>query len=282
MSLSFGKSTKKTTASQETNPWEPTIDPLKGLVDQIGNYSGNVGATDNQQGAFDQLLANAQEGNPNADKIAQLSGDLFGENNQGGTVDEAYKRITDQLGGIAAGDKLDVNENPYLQKLMQQVGDNIQNRTSAQFAGAGRDTTGNAYGQQAIARGISEGTLPALFNQYNLERQNQTDAAKTLFGAGTTAATTTQGLNTANFADRLKGIDAGNAALDAKNYGANQTLTLEQQLKQLPIEDLGRLEALLGPIAQLGGTVNAKSKSSGTTMGAGIQNLFGGLGALLG
>jgi hypothetical protein len=281
MSLSFGSSKKSTKTNQETDPWEPTIQPLEDLISRIGDYSGNVGATEGQQGAFDQLFANAAEGNPFKDQIKTLAGDLFGAENNSGTVEDAYKRITDQLGGVAAGDNLDVNENPYLQQLMQQVGDDIQNRTSAMFAGAGRDVTGNAQGQKAIAKGISEGTLPALFNQYNLERQNQSDAAKTLFGAGDTTAKSVQGLDTANFLDRLRGIEAGNAAIDADNYGANTTLALEQQLKQLPIEDLGRIEALLGPIAQLGMQGKAKSDSKGTSMGVGVSNLFGGLGSLL-
>lgn len=282
MSLSFGSSTKKTNSSQQTDPWDPTINPLTDLVGQIGQYQGNVGTQGGQQAAFDQLFSNAQAGNPNTENIKNLSADLFGAPNQSGTIEDAYKRITDQLGNTANGGNLDINENPYLQKMMQTVGDDIQNRIGGQFAGAGRDITGNASGQQALARGISQGELPTLFGQYNLERQNQSDAAKTLFGAGNTAATNTQALNTANFSDRLRGVGAGNAALDAQNYGPNTILALEQQLKQLPVEDLGRIEALLGPIAQLGGQATGKSTTKGTSMGLGISNLFGGLGSLFG
>lgn len=282
MSLSFGSSKKKTSSSQETDPWEPTIQPLEDLVGQIGQYSGNVGASGNQEDAFAQLFQNAQGGNPYAGDIHNLAADLFaGVPSQSGTVTDAYKRITDQLGPTASGANLDVNENPYLQKLMQTVGDDIQNRIGAQFAGAGRDITGNAQGQKALAKGISEGTLPTLFNQYNLERQNQSDAAKTLFGAGTQTGTTVQGLDTAALLDRIKGIDVGNAAIDAENYGPNTILQLEQQLKQLPIEDLGRIEALLGPIAQLGGQMSGQSTTKGSSMGLGVSNLFGGLGSLL-
>lgn len=280
MSLSLGSSKKKTSSSQETDPWEPTIEPLQNLVTQIGGYSGNVGATDGQQSAFDNLFANAAAGNPNTADTFKLASDLFNAPGQTGTVDDAYTRIQNQLGGIAAGNNIDVNENPYLQKMMQDVGDSIQKRITGQFAGAGRDITGNAAGQKALGQGIASGVTPTLFNQYNLERQNQTDAAKTLFGAGTTTATTDQGLNSANFADRLKGIDATSAGLDAQNYGPNATLSLEQQLKQLPVEDLGRIEALLGPIAQLGAQQSGKSTTKGTSMGMGISDVFGGLGAL--
>ena len=36
MGVSFGKSTKKTNSSQETDPWDVTVQPLTNLVGQIG------------------------------------------------------------------------------------------------------------------------------------------------------------------------------------------------------------------------------------------------------
>lgn len=280
MSLSFGSSKKSTKTSQQQDPWEPTIGPLEDLISQIGDYSGNVGATQGQQDAFSQLMTNAGEGNPFAGQIQNLAGDLFtGVDSRSGTVDDAYARLQDQLGGIAAGDNLDVNENPYLQTMLQQNADNIMSRINQQFAGAGRDLSGR--NQQAVARGVSEGTIPTLFNQYNLERQNQANAANQLFGAGTNAAQAAQGLDLAALNNRLQGVGAADAYTAARDYGPNTMLALEQQMKQLPIEDLGRIEALLGPIAQLGMQASGKSTSKGTSAGLGISNLFGGLGALL-
>src|SRR5688572_6903379 len=110
MSLSFGSSKKKSSSSQQTDPWEPTIEPLEDLVAQIGDYSGNVGATGGQQEAFNQLFANAQnEGNPFAEQIKGLAGDLFGGvNSRAGTIEDAYARLQDQIGGVASGNNLDV------------------------------------------------------------------------------------------------------------------------------------------------------------------------------
>ena len=279
MSLSFGSSKKKTKSSGEQDPWEPTIPALTQLIGQIQGEQGNVGITPGQEEAFAQLTENAGQGNPFEGQIFNLANDLFDVGSRAGTVEDAYGRIQDQLGGIAAGENLDVNENPYLQGMLQNVADDIQERINAQFAGAGRDLSG--MNQQAVARGISEGTLPALFNQYNLERQNQADAAKTLFGAGGQTAQTAQGLDTEALVNRLRGVEAGNAAIDAQNYGPNTILALEQQLKQLPLEDLGRIEALLGPLAQLGQQATEKSTQKGSSTGIGISNLFGGLDSLL-
>src|SRR5262249_41936081 len=48
------------------------------------------------------------------------------------------------------------------------------------------------------------------------------------------------------------------------------------------LQNIGALEALLGPLAQLGGQATGTTKSSGTSEGLGIANLFGGLGSLIG
>jgi hypothetical protein len=280
MSLSFGSSKKKTNSSGQVDPWDVTIPALTNLVGQIEGQQGNVGITPGQEDAFSALLSNAEGGNPYAGQIGNLAGDVLqGVDSQSGTVTDAYTRLQDQIGGIAAGDNLDVNENPYLQQMLQQVGDDISGRINSQFAGAGRDLSG--MNQMAVARGVSEGTLPTLFNQYNLERQNQSNAANQLFGAGTGTATAVQGLDTGALQSRIPGIEVANAAMDAENWGPNTILALEQQMKQLPMEDLGRLEALLGPLAQLGQQQTQQSTSKGSSMGIGISNLFGGLGSLL-
>lgn len=280
MSLSFGSSSKKTKTNQQTDPWEPTIPGLTELIGQIGDYQGNVGSTAGQEEAFKALFQNASQGNPFTEQIGQLSADLFGGvDSRSGQIEDAYNKLYDQMGGIAAGNNLDVNENPYIQKMLQNNNQDIQNRVNSMFAGAGRDLSGKNV--ESLARGISEGTVPALFNQYNLERANQANAANALFGAGSGAAQAEQGLDLAALNNRLQGIPTAQAYLDAQNYGPNTQLQLEQQQKQLPIEDLGRLEALLGPLAQLGQQMQGVSSTKGTSMGLGISNLFGGLGSLL-
>lgn len=280
MSLSFGSSKKKTSSTGEQDPWEPTIDSLEKLIGQIGEQQDNIGATPGQENAFAQLFANASgEGNPFASQIQGLTNDLFGTTSRSGTVDDAYARLQNQIGGIAAGDNLDVNENPYIQEMLQNNADSIAQRINQQFAGAGRDLSGK--NQQSLAKGISEGTIPALFNQYNLERANQSNAANQLFGAGVNSAQSAQGLDLSALQQRLQGIPAAEAYLAARDYGPNSILALEQQQKQLPIEDLGRIEALLGPLAQLGMQQSSKSTSKGSSTGVGISNLFGGLGTLL-
>lgn len=283
MSMSFGKQEKKGSSTSTTNPWEPTIPALTDLVGRLGNYSQtNVGPTSAQSDAFSQLESNANQGNPYEGDIKQLSADLFGANSRSGQVEDAYKKLTDQLGDTAAGKNLDINENPYLQKVMQGMSDDIFNRIGGQFAAAGRNITGNAAGQQAVARGITAGEAPTLFNQYNTERQNQMNAAGQLFQGGTGAAQTEQGLDTSALNTRGQGIAASQAALDAQNYAPNTILNLEQQMKNMPAQDLASYVQLLGSIAGLGGQATGTSKQSGTSFGMGANDVLGGIGAIAG
>lgn len=274
MSLSFGKQEQKGSSNSKSNPWEPTIPALTDLVSRLGNYSQtNVGPTSAQSDAFAQLEQNASQGNPYEGQIGQLASDLFGADSRSGQVEEAYGDLSRRLGGIADGQNLDVNENPYLQEMLQNTSDNIFNRIGGQFAAAGRDITGNTAGLKAAGKGISEGTLPTLFNQYNLERSNQMNAANQLFQGGTGAAQTEQNMDQSALATRGGGIAASQAALDAQNYGPNTILNLEEQLKNMPAQDLALYTQLLGSIAGLGGQVAGTSKQSGTSMGIGANLL---------
>lgn len=283
MGVSFGSSEKKGKSSQKTNPWAPAIPGLTSLIGQINDQAETgVGATDEQLDAFSQLKSNAAKGNPYAGDLHALTADLFGAPSRSGTVDDAYGAIQGQLGDVASGKMLDVDNNPYLSEMLGNVSDSIYDRINASFAGSGRDITGNAAGLKAVGKGISEGTLPTLFNQYNLERNAQSDAAKTLFGAGTSAATTAQGLDDAALTNRLRGAGASELAMNADNYGPNTILNLEEQLKDMPAEDLANYVTLLGSIAGLGGQSTGTQKQSGTSFGLGINDVFGGIGAVAG
>jgi hypothetical protein len=274
MSVSLGKSKKKSSSNQTTNPWEPTIPGLEGLVGQINNVaSTNVGPTGDQQAAYDQLFQNLGQGNPFTDEIHSLSADLFGSQSNSADLDGAVADLKRRLSPTADGANLDIEENPYLQQMIQANSDTIFNRLGAQFAGAGRDWTGNTAGQKALGKGITEGALPTMFNQHNLERQNQMNASNQLFQGETTAAQMGQGLDQQNLALRMQAIPAAQAYMDALNYGPNQIINLEEQLKDMSGEDLATYVTLLGSIAGLGGQQQGTSKASGSSFGLGMNIL---------
>ena len=264
MSFSFGKSksSQSTTESQTKNPWAPTIAPLKGLISQVDSLrKSNTGPTQGQTAAYGELKDVVAQGNPYAGQIGSLANDLFGTQSRAGDVTGAYDDLKRRLTPTADGQNLNLEQNPYIQRLLQQTTDDAVNRSRAYFAGAGRsfsdvDMTG-------AVKAASDAQLPTLSNLYQQEQARTDQAARDLYTYGSGAATTAANLDASAAEMRGAGIDVGNAALDAKVWGPNKMLELEQQLKDLPISDLERIANILFPAAGLGGTSTGQSDTKG-------------------
>ena len=278
MSKSSSKSSEAQKTSGASGPWSYATPAVKGFTDKLAS-AGGIGMTPDQASAFGVLKTNAAQGNPFTAQTAQLANDSFNTADRSGLVGQAYNTMQNQLGGYASGANLDPMSNPQMQAMLQQVGDDAQNRINAQFAGAGRDLSG--MNSLAASRGVAQATTPLLFNQYNQNVANQMSAANSLYGAGQNTAATQSSLDAQRQQMRAGGVEQGQAALDARNYGANTILNLDQQIKDLPYEDLQRVASLLFPAAGLGGTQtgnaqgNATQKSSGFNLGS-LLGKFGG------
>src|SRR5690606_35560524 len=123
---------------------------------------------------------------------------------------------------------LDPMRNPQMQEMLTMVGDDIANRINPQFAAAGRDMSG--ANQMAVARGIAQGQLPLLFDQFNRQQGLQMDAAKSLFDAGAGTAVTQAQLDAARADLAGQGLNLSNEALNARNLFPNAILNLDQQI----------------------------------------------------
>lgn len=275
MSFSMG-SREQTTQQNQTavsNPYEPARDDVNRFLTQIdrtsrggGRYQPNAA----EQAAFDQLRANAEAGNPYADQIGALANDLFATQSYAPQLQQGYADLERRLSGTADGANLDIENNPYISKMLSTVTNDAVNRVNSQFAAAGRDFSG--YNQQALGRGITEAQLPVLAQLYQYEQGRSDAAARDLYAAkGETARGSAQ-LDQLRSSLRAMGIDVGNAALDAQNWGANQVLAIENQLRNLPYDELDRIAALLYPAAGLGGTTT----TTGTSTTEGSSSGFGG------
>ncbi len=250
--------------------------------------AANSGPTAGQTSAYSTLINNASAGDPYAPQISKLASDQFGATSNSGQVQDAYKALQGNLGGYANGSNLDFSTNPYIQQMLSTVGNSAANQVEQEFAGSGRDITGNAAGQKALGTGVTNAELPILSNLYTTEQGNQITAANDLNNAANTAATTAQGLDAGALATRQGGIATGNSAIAANNYAPNTILNLDQQLQSLPATDLAQYASLLLPAAGLGsqttGTSNANTNTSswGINLGGGTGGniLTAGLGAL--
>jgi hypothetical protein len=271
--MSFGNTTTNSTtdanSQAKTDPWGPAIPYLTNFLQDTDATRANLGPSQDQLDAFAQLKNNVSQGNPFTSQIAQLANDQFGSASNSGQVQDAYKTLQNNLGDYASGKMLDFSSNPYIQQMLKTVGDDTQNRINQMFAGAGRDLSG--MNQQTLARGLAQGEAPILSQLYTQEQQNQLNAANALFNAGSGAASEGQQLDQAAQAARAAGINTGNQALNAANYGPNQVLNLDQQLKQMPLNDLSLYASLLLPAAGLGGSQVSHTLSNTSA----DQNTFG-------
>jgi hypothetical protein len=82
-------------------------------------------------------------------------------------------------------------------------------------------------------------------------------AANSLYGAGNSTTGLLAGLDQQKFGTQMAGIGVGNQALDARNYGANQMLSIEQMRRNLPLNNIQNILGMLKPVAGLGGSQTA-------------------------
>jgi hypothetical protein len=268
----------KSTASQQTassatkNPWEPTIDPLKGIIGQLNGQIQNTGATATEQGAFDTLTQNAQAGNPYAGQIGDFATNLLnggGANAQAPMIQGAYDTYAKNIAPWASGAMGDPSQNSALRSMLDVIQSDVGNAVNSQFAAAGRDMSG--ANQQAYGRGIAQGYAPALLQA----QQMGLNAAGDLYSAGNTTGGLLTGLSQTGLQNQGQGVDAATAALQARDSGANQLLNIGQQQRALPVSNIANIAGLLTPIAQLGGDVQSQGQTSGSQTMSPAQQAWG-------
>lgn len=270
-------SSKKTTNSsfaQQTDPWDETIPQLRQFLGNIkGMQAGGFAISPEQQELFDQLEAQLAAGNPNTSEIQNLATKLFATEGRGGQIDTALANFREQLAPIARGDNVtDFKNNSYINDMLRLVGDDISSRVNAQFAGAGRDLSG--INQQAVARGVAQGTLPTLADLFSKE-QARSDAARTALLTGELqGAAGADALDAGALGLNLQGIGASKEGVDAGTSGLTALLNLSQQQRELPTANAGQFLQLLGSVAGLGNQSSGTSKSTTQSSGFGLD-VFG-------
>lgn len=280
MSFTYGSKNQKQTTEQksQTDPWDESLEYLRnfmGTLDTVSK-SSRPGATDAQTLAAAKLRDLGLGGTPHGAEIDKLAGDLFGFKSRADELNPVMADLKRRLAPTADGQNLDLGNNPYIQDMLTRTSDSVANRINAQFAGAGRDLSG--YNQRAIGEGIADVSIPALFQQYNLEQGRSDAAARDLFGAESGTITTQDTLDRLAMGQRTAGVDVARAKAEMDAAGPEMVLNLEQQLKKLPYEDMSYWAELLFPLAGLGsqseGTATTKGKTTGWGVTASVKDLF--------
>jgi len=277
-----GQSTSTQTTQSQSAPWAAAQPALQTMLNQISAGLNNTGLTSAESSALDTLKNNAAAGNPYADQIAGYAQSLLtggGANAQAGNVQDNLAAYRNTLTPYANGSM--VGNNPALNAQLAQIKTDVGDSINGQFAAAGRDFSG--ANQMAYGRGVAAAEAPVIAAQYNQDVQNQLAAANTLYGAGNTTASLLGGMQQQYLANQGQGVTASQAALDAKNYGANATLAEEAQRRGIPVQALGLLAQIGTPIAGLGqqssGTATGTQEMSGADQ---FAKIAGGISGLIG
>lgn len=244
--------------SQTQNPWEPTIEPLKALIGQLGGQVGSTALTGNETGALDQLQANAQGSGQYTKPLQDIAANVMGQD-RSGYATGAYDAYKKQVDPYLQADYLDPYKNPAFNNYLQTTTNDIQNRVNSMFAGAGRDLSGANL--QTLARGITEGTAPIFANQYNQNVATQRGAQDNLYSAGNATAGILSGLDQARLGTAQTAADT---ALNAQNYAPTSIINAASMARQLPLSNIGNVASLLTPLAGLGGTSTGQSSGTAT------------------
>jgi hypothetical protein len=284
------QSSSTTSQQSSSQPWQNAMPEVNGLLGQLSSLIPGSGLTAAESGAINQLTQNAQAGNPYASAVGNVATNLL---NGGGATSEVpalqqnLQNYQSQLQKEAAPGYSTL-DSPAVQAALQQVATDTNNTVSSQFAAAGR--SGSGMNQQTLARGIAQAEAPIILNQANQDTQTQMNAAGALYGAGNTTASGIAGMNQQGIANQEAGIDASNSALQAQNWGPQQTIAAQELAKSLPASTLGLLAQIGIPLAQLGTNSNGTSTtntnpsffsllgsgpSSGGSGGSGLLGLLG-------
>ena len=186
--------TQSTQTSSKTNPWGPTVDPLKAVVGQINSQIPNTAPTAAENTALSNIMSNAQAAPNYGPQAQQLAQDLFGGGtDRTGIVNDAYNSYKAGAQPYLDPSYLDPASNPAFKGYLDIITNDIQNRVNGMFAGAGRDLSG--MNTQTLARGITEGTAPVFADQYNKNVATQTGLMNNMFNAGGQTAGLLSGLD---------------------------------------------------------------------------------------
>lgn len=274
MSFNFGaqRDRQQQHTAQANEPWAPAQPMLRELLASLPTGASLGTLSGGQQDAFTRLRELYTRNNPVVDDARTVSRDLVDTPDRTGVIDTAYGNLERRLTPTADGTNLNVENNPYIQRMLQQVGDDAQTRIGSIFAGAGRDLSGTHNIE--TGRGVAAAQLPILFDQFNRE-QGRTDAAARDLHTARVGDTQTQGaMDEARARLRALGLEIGNAADTAETGQAERLLELENQFRRLPMEQQGWLAQILQGLGGMGGTQTGESTTNRDRIGGNVGFRF--------
>jgi hypothetical protein len=261
---------QQTQQQSQTSPWAPTQGTLQDIINGVQGQAGNYQPSAAETSALNTMQQNYASAPNLAPQATSLANDLStGGPDRTGILSGAYSNVASTLNPFLNASYLDPTQTPGIAAALDTVRNDVANQVNGQFAGAGRDLSG--MNQQALARGISQAEAPLLLNQYNQNVAAQQGAANALMsGAGSTASGLSA-LDQQQFANRAQGLGVGTSIPQLANSNATGILNAASMARSLPLQNLSALEALINPIAALGGQSTGTSNTTSSSTMSPVQ-----------
>ena len=267
-----------TTTTQDRSPWAPAQGNLKTVLGNASELSGDVS---NFTPTYSNTTQAGIQGLENAAPGLTGARDALGNVVPGST--QGFGVGLGQMSNVAGGGML--NNNPYLDQVINQSREGVSNAVNGQFAGAGR--YGSAAHTGALTKGLGNMEMQARLGNYNTERTAQDAAARGLYGGGFQGAAMGGALDQSQLTPYQVMLQAG-ALRDAQS----------ESERTAPLRATEWLNSQSLPIANAGGTMTGTQQTvqptdrtgqilGGVQMGLGLLSgnpmmMAGGAGGLLG
>lgn len=279
-----GGDTKTTTTQQssETKPWEPAIPMLQNILSSLGGIG--TGVTSGQSTAL-QNLQNSANNLPDLSQgvTGAVTGALGADTSpQQGMLTDFLNQYKSNIGGTASGAELNPYDTPGFSDAINAMKEGITNDVKGVYAGSGRDPSGAGSFAGSLGKGLTQGIAPVIQSQYNQNKQNQMNAASSLFGAGNTTASGLTQQQLAELSQKFQGLQGAGALPGLLTGNATAQLGAANTAYGQPYGNIGMLSSLVNPIAALGGSSTGSGTSTQETSKSLLSNIVGGAAGLAG
>lgn len=268
------KTPAKTETVQNSNPWAPATPLLQSIINKYSGMSTDVSGA--QSNALSNLNSSAA-GIPNFGSTGAAGvNKLFSTDTapQIGMINTGYDTLKSNLGDTASGANLDPYGTPGFADAINTMTGDITKNVKGVFAGSGRDPSGAGSFAQSLGRGLTQGIAPVIQSQFNTNKQNQMNAAGTLYNAsGTTANNITQ-QGQVPLTNILQGLQGAGMIPGLYTQPATSQLAAANASQNLPFQNL---QQLLTPSLGLGALgTQSSGTSTQTPANDPLMNILGG------
>lgn len=271
---------------QSADPWVGTQPYLTEVMGHAGTlYNQGYGRTyypgstvvpfsEQTQGALSSIENRAHAGSPLTPATRDFTHGLLSQDMGNTEYGKTFSRVMSPA-----------NSNDATEGLLGRIRSDVRDAAASEFSAAGR--YGSGKHAEALGRGISEGTAPILFSQYNTDRAAQLGAAQSaasaqsdLYGRQVQGAALAPQVAAMDYADASQLANVGRAY-----EGKDQELRNEafDRYRHESMAPLSLLRDYYAPIvhgtAGLGGTTTGTQTPPSSGAGGAIGGALGGAAA---